>query len=244
MKTKINLGEHQIFVSPNDYRIDGDEYYRVTAILGVIAKHRLRTWMGKTGYAKAQKILDTRQAIGTHVHKLIECSLKGEPVNLGAYEREIQDDLKEFKNFKKEANLIPEALEINLWSKKFGYAGTGDYLGYYKTPINYLVATIKNGKRVKIPKFTKKSFVLGDWKTGKDIYPSYWLQLGAYINSLEELTGIKVDGAFIARIRDGRIFIKEKTYDEIMMEFPAFLAALELYEWRYKVGKYAFLKKR
>lgn len=244
MSNKINLGNHQIFVYPNRYQIDGESYHRVTAVLGVIAKHRLRNWMGKTGYAKAQKILDTRQAIGTHVHKLIECTLKSESINLGAYEKEIQDDLIEFNKFKKVAKLKPMSLELNLWSKKYKYAGTGDYLGKYISPEEYLVTEIINHKRVKNPKFTKSSIVIGDWKTGKDFYPTYWLQVGAYIVALEELTSIKVKGAFIARLRDGKIYVKEKTKEEIMKEFPAFLAALELYEWRYKTGKYSFLKKR
>jgi len=244
MSNKISIAKPQIFVSPKEYKIDGKSYYRVTTTLGIIAKHSLRNWMGKVGYAKANKILETRQAIGTHVHKLIECSLKGEATNLSSYEKEIQDGLMEFNEFKKLAKLKPEYLEQNLWSTKCGYAGTADYIGYYQTPMEYLAAKIIDHKRQKIPKFPKRSLVIGDWKTGKDIYQEYWLQVSAYAHAFEELTGIKVKGAFIARIRDGKIQVKEKTIKELEEIFPAYLAVLELYEWKYKLGKYSFLKKR
>jgi len=244
MNKKWEIKSGQVFVSPKDYKIDGKTYYRVTSVLGIIAKHSLRRWMGKVGHAKANKILETRQAIGTHVHKLIECLLKNEPINLGAYEQEIQDGLIEFKKFASAAKLEPQGLEQNLWSNEYGYAGTADYIGQYTSPIEYLASKIMKHKRVKVAKFSNSSFVIGDWKTGKDFYPTYWLQLAAYCHAFEELTGIKPDGAFIARIRDGKIQVKEKTIEELEKEFPAFVYAVGLYEWKYKLGKFTFLKKR
>ena len=244
MVKKLEIAKPVIFVSPKEYRIDGKVYYRVTTTLGVIAKHSLRNWMSKVGYAKANKILETRQAIGTHIHKLIEDSLNGELMNISSYEKEIQDGLLEFKKFKEVSSLKPKYLEQSLWSNEYGYAGTADYIGYYKSPIEYLASKIVDHKRQKIPKFEKKSLVIGDWKTGKDIYQEYWLQLAAYAHAFAELTGIKVKGAFIARIRDGKIQVKEKTMKELEEIFPVYLAVLELYEWKYKKGKYAFLKKR
>lgn len=238
------LKKQDVFVSPKSYKIEGKEYYRVTSILNIIAKHGLRKWIGNVGRKKASKILETRQAIGTHIHKLIELNLKKEPVNLGSYEKEIQDGLLEFDNFKVAAKLKPKLLEQPLWSNEHKYAGTPDYIGQYTTPVEYLAAEVINHKRVKIPKFEKGALVIGDWKTGKDIYQEYWLQITAYIKALEELTGIKVEGAFIAKIRDGKIQVKEKTRKELVAQFGAFLSALELYEWKYKLGKYSFLKKR
>lgn len=238
------LKKHDIFVEPKCYKIDGKEYYRVTSILGIIAKHGLRNWMGKVGHKKASKILESRQVLGTHVHKLVELTLQGKDINLGAYEQEIQDGLLEFNSFKKAAKLKPKLLEQPLWSNKHGYAGTPDYIGQYCTPIEYLAAEIINHKRVKKPKFEKSALVIGDWKTGKDIYQEYWLQITAYIKALEELTGIKAKGAFIARIHGGKIQVKEKTREELYKQFDAFISAINLYEWKYKLGKYAFLRKR
>jgi len=244
MNKKWKIKKAQIFVSPKDYKIDGKTYYRVTTTLGVLAKHGLRNWMGKIGCTKAEKILETRQVIGTHVHKLIELNLRGKPVNLGAYEQEIQNGMLLFDLFKKAAKLKPQALEQSLWSNLYGYAGTADYIGYYASPEEYLRSTIVNHKRVKVLKFEKSSLVIGDWKTGKDVYPEYWLQIAAYAKAFEELTRIKVDGGFICRIRDGKLQVLEKTIKELEAEFPAYLSAVDLYEWRYKLGKYEFLKKK
>ena len=44
----------------NEYKINGKAYHRVTVTLGIIAKHRLLSWMGKVGTAEANKILETR----------------------------------------------------------------------------------------------------------------------------------------------------------------------------------------
>lgn len=213
------------------YKLNGKEYHRVTHVLGIIAKHRLRKWVGKVGYKQSNKIMETRQVIGTHVHKLIELTLQNKKVNLGTYETEIREGMCKFYEFRDEAKLKPEGLEQRLWSNKHGYAGTADYVGYYTSPEKFLVRGHK-------PKFTKSSFVIGDWKTSKDIYPQYWLQLAAYCYAFKELTGITPKGAFICRIRDGTLKIKEKTWRELELEFSAFLAALELHEWKYRLNKY------
>lgn len=238
------LKKKHVFVSPKAYKIDGKEYYRVTSTLGIIAKHGIRKWIGKVGHAVAAKVLETRQAIGTHVHKLIELNLKGEAVNLGAYEQEIQDGLLEFDKFKVAAKLKPKLLEQPLWSNKYGYAGTPDYIGKYTSPVEYLASEIVNHKRVKAPKFPKGAVVIGDWKTGKDVYQEYWLQIAAYAQALRELTGIRVEGAFIARIRDGKIQVKEKSIEYLEAIFSAYISVIDVYEWKYMLGKYAFLRKR
>lgn len=221
-----------------EYTLDGKKYHRVTATISIIAKHSLRNWMGKVGYAKANKILETRQNIGTHVHKIIELTLQGKDVNLGSYELEIREGMCKFYEFQKLANLKPEGLEQRLWSNKYGYAGTADYIGYYTTPIKFLCGQIVNHKNVKLPKFKKESFVIGDWKTGRDIYPEYWLQAAAYSMAFKELTGIQVDGVFIAQIRNGKLRVKEKTWKELETIFKFYLSALELYKGKYQYKDY------
>lgn len=212
--------------TPKEYKLGGDTYKRVTTTLGIIAKPQLFSWAKRVGEAKANKILETRQAIGSHVHKLIEMALSGKDINLGSYELEIREGMCKFYEFQKIANLKPDALEQRLWSNKHGYAGTADYIGRYTSPKKFLV-------RGHPPKFEKEAFVIGDWKTAKSFYPSYWLQLAAYAMAFQELTGIKVDGVFIARIRDGQIKVKELTYSELKKLFPAYIHALELYKWKY-----------
>ena len=232
------------FESTNqNYRINGKQYPRVTATLGIIAKHRVDAWIKRIGHAKANQILETRQAIGVHVHKLIELTLKGEDCNLGGYELEIQEGMCKFYEFQQTASLKPDGLEQRLWSNKYGYAGTADFVGTYQSP-----PKIKTPKGVlqspflvrgRKPVFEKPAYVIGDWKTGKGFYPTYWLQLAAYAMAFKELTGVQVEGAFIARIRDGKLKVAEMTWSELELEFEAYIHALSLYEWQHKLGKYS-----
>jgi len=215
-------------VSDNEYQIDGKKYYRVTSTLGIIAKHRLMNWMKKVGEKEANQILATRQALGITVHKLIELTLKDEVYNLGTYETEIQEGLCKFYEFKQLANLVPDALEQRLWSNKYNFAGTADYIGKYKSTEKFLVNTRDEGKN---PKFKDGGYVVGDWKTSKDFYPTYWLQLGAYLVAFEELTGIELDGGFICLIRNGKLKIKEKTRKELLKDFEIYKHVIEVYKW-------------
>jgi hypothetical protein len=213
------------------YRIAGREYYRVTHVLSVVSKDQLQSWLAKVGQKQANQIIETRQVIGTHVHKLIELHLQGKKVNLGTYETEIREGMCKFYEFSKHAELKAEALEQRLWSNTYGYAGTADYIGNYVSPTKFLV----RGHEAKFP---NKSFVVGDWKTSKDIYPQYWMQIAAYCYAFKELTGITPDGGFICRIRNGTIRVKEKTWPELALEYKAFLAALEIHKWKYRLGEY------
>lgn len=222
----------QIFVpadfesTPYEYMIGGKKYPRVTTTLGVVSKHRIDNWKKSIGYAQAAKILETRQAIGIHIHKLIELTLKKEDYNLGTYETEIQEGLCKFYEFNKVAELVPEALEQRLWSNEHNYAGTADYIGYYRNPDKRFLV------RGHEPKFTKKAFVIGDWKTAKAFYPSYWCQLAAYAMAFKELTGIQVEGGFVCRIRDGKLKVKEMTWDEMVKSFEVYKAVLTVYHFR------------
>jgi hypothetical protein len=217
----------ECFVNKDHYLIKGKKYLRVTSTLSVISKPGLLAWFQRVGEYEAKRVLEKRQVLGTKVHKLIELTLKGEKIDLDNYEQEIKEDLLLFKEFRKQAHLKTEALEQKLWSNQYGYAGTSDYIGYYTTPKDFLL-------RGHEPKFTKSSFVIGDWKSSRDIYPEYWLQLAAYVVAFEELTGIKPDGAFICQLRYGKIRVDEKTYEELMTYFRIYKSVLVLYDWKHK----------
>jgi len=214
-------------VDNKNYRIDGKDYNRVTQILNIIAKPGITSWAARVGRKKVEAVIKRRCDLGTTVHNLFERTLKGESFNLGNYETEIQTDLNLFDEFKINTCLEPEALEQNVWSNEYEYAGTIDYVGEYQSCAKYMVRGHKT-------KFAKGARVLGDWKTSADIYKTYWLQAAAYLVAFEELTGIKLAGAFIVQFRNGKIRVKEMTYDELMVEFEAFKHALGLYRWEHK----------
>lgn len=225
------------FVSTDlEYHLNGRDYSRVTASLNIIAKPGIRAWAAREGKKKVEAVLKRRCEIGTIVHRLFEWTLKGKKFNLGNYEAEIRTDLNLFDEFVMNTYIDPEALEQRVWSNTHGYAGTADYIGKYKSFDKYLVRGHK-------AKFTKESKVLGDWKTSADIYPQYWLQMAAYVVAFEELTGIKLGGAFIAQFRNGKIRVKEMTYDELMLEFEGYLHALGLYDWQRKQGIWSNVKR-
>lgn len=228
-KWKIILPE-DFEVDGKNYRIEGKKYPRVTQILNIIAKPGITSWAARVGRKKVEAVIARRCELGTTVHNLIERTLKKQSFNLGTYEKEIQTDMTLFDEFKINTCLEPEGLEQNLWSNKHGYAGTADYIGQYKSFLKYMVRGHK-------AKFTKEARVLGDWKTSADIYKGYWLQMAAYIVAFEELTGERLEGAFIVQFRNDKIRVKEKTYAELMEEFKVFLHAFAVYKWEHKKVK-------
>ena len=224
-KWKIDIPK-DLTVDSKGYTIDGKKYVRVTRSLGVISKPGLLTWFQSVGKRKADSIMKNRQILGTKVHSLFEKLLKGEEIYTETYNQEVQLDVRLFKNFMAKCIVKPEALEQRLWSETLGYAGTADYVGKYKSNEEFMV-------RGWDTKFKKGSLVIGDWKTSRDIYDEYWLQLAAYCWAFYELTGIKVKGAFIAQFRGGKIRVKEKTWDELMEDLEVYKSVLILYRWKY-----------
>lgn len=216
------------YVDRKDYTINGHKYSRVTRVLGIIAKHGLAAWYRKVGEKRAKQIIETRQVIGTKTHKLFELMLQKKKFDLSTYEEEIQDNVALFKDFKKNTKLVPHAMEQKLWSNKHKYAGTADYIGMYTSYPDYLI----RGHEARFP---KGALVVGDWKTSKAIYKDYWLQLAAYVWAFYELTGIKVEGAFIAQFRFGKLKIDEKSWDELIEIFEAFKAANIVFRWVYNI---------
>lgn len=225
---KINLPD-DVVVDRTGYILNGKKYARVTRTLGVISKPGLLAWYQNVGKRKAEQVIKNRQGLGTRVHKLFELTLLGKKYSLDNYEQEIKTDVELFKEFRKECKLDDYVLEQKLWSDQFEYAGTADYFGKYTSSDEYRI-------RGHASKFLKGGFVVGDWKTSTAIYPEYWLQLAAYAWAFYELTNIKLDGAFIAQFRYGKVRVEERTWDELMELFEVYKCVLGLYKWKYKNG--------
>ena len=207
------------------YDINGKSYCRVTNTLSIIAKNGLFGWYMAVGKKRAEKIIKDRQVLGTHVHSIFEKILKEEKYETANLNEEIKEDIKLFKIFKYNTELEPEGLEQRLWNDEYGYAGTADFIGKYSTWKPYCVRGHDRG--------FKNSRVILDWKTSRDIYDDYWLQLAAYVYAFWKLTGIKLDGGAIAQFRNGQIKVKERTWDELMDYFEIYKSALKIYKWKY-----------
>jgi hypothetical protein len=209
------------------YTLNGKSYCRVTNTLSVIAKNGLFGWYMKVGKQKAQAIIKNRQVLGTKVHSIFEHILKGDYEEEEISNEEIKECIRGFKIFKYNTSLEPEGLEQRLWNDKYGYAGTADFIGKYTTWKPYCVRGHDRG--------FENDLVIGDWKTSRNIYDDYWLQMAAYAYAFYKLTGIKPKGAFIAQFRNGQIKVKERTWDELMKEFEVYKSVLTVYKWKYKI---------
>lgn len=205
----FNIVEPDEFLCEKDhYLIDGKKYWRVTQVKNVIKNAGLVAWQVSVGKKKSNEIMKKRADFGTRMHKLFQLILNNKKVKAKNYEKETQDTLRLFDEFLDEHDVQPELIEQHLWSYMFGCAGTADFIGYLD-----------------------KKLMIGDWKSSKDIYPEYWLQLAAYMVMFEELTGKKPDGCFILQIRDNKKKLEIKTYDEMRKEFDVFMACLKIFLW-------------
>ena len=231
VKVKWEIGKPDLSVDGKGYTIDGKRYCRVTRTLSIIAKNGLVGWYMRVGKAGAEKIIKNRQILGTKAHKIFEDMVLGKKVDTSEMIDELQMDARLFKNFNAKCIGKVDKTEQHLWSEDYGYAGTCDYIGNYKSNADWLV---HENRKAPVPRFEKMSFVIGDWKTSRDIYDDYWLQLAAYVWAFYERTGIKVKGAFIVQFRSGKIRIKERTWDELMETFEVYKSVLILYRWKFK----------
>lgn len=231
-KTWVIKDPSDFMCGNNHYQINGAKYYRVTKIKGVINKVGLNNWRAKSDYNETEKYMRARGRVGTTVHKIFQKILEGKNVDITKFEEEIQEDMRLFWNFVDNCNLQPESLEQHLWSVIMGTAGTADYLGWYKSYIEYLPTRGrgKNKEHVE-PKFPKLSHVIGDWKTSPKIYNDFWLQLASYVFTFEEQTNIRLDGAFIAQFRDNKMLVEEKTYEELKPYIMLFRQCVDIFKF-------------
>jgi len=193
----------------------------VTEILSVIAKPALIYWAAKTAAKNALEnpFLSLEEAIssiykrkteaadkGKDVHKVIANLLQGNEIQVS---NPTAPYLKAFQKFKK---TIPCRLLLSekvVYSKKYGYAGTLDFL----------------------TKFRDNTLWILDFKTGKNIYPQESaLQLIAYKEALEEMypKNKKVDKLGVIHLKPDGTF----SLNEVFAPFEIFLAAKQLFDWQ------------
>ena len=236
---ELNIVEPDEYICESShYLINGEKYWRVTQVKGMINKPGLNVWRARSNYSDTQKYMHLRANFGSKMHKLFEYKLQGKSVNPDNYdEQELKDDLELFDSVMINCKLQAGLLEQHLWSTEHGIAGTADYIGDYTSYSKYLPKKGRGRNRKPIEaKFEDGAFVIGDWKSSPGIYGDFWLQLAAYAVMLYDITGVKVDGAFIARFRpDGKgedVEIQEKTWDELMEYWKLMKACIVLFEAR------------
>ena len=219
------------------YTVDGVRHVRVTTALNVISKPALVPWAIRETTNKMRAVMEA--SVNTTIDPVwIEEALKaakeypdeardaaaakGTAIHEAIYKWQVlgerPDDpvvgqaVRAYDEWKAKTPMEVAASELTVWSPSDQYAGTID----------------------QVCRNAAGHWSVIDFKTG-GAYPEAALQVAAYSNALEELTGIPVDDAWILRIprdqpADGspQFFTKYMNSDHIQDNFEAFRNALYL----------------
>jgi len=219
------------------YEANGKIVFGVTSITGVLDKPALMYWSANMGAEYADKVLvpgmvidelnkpaiiegiktafrkKSKEAadIGTAVHKYLEdylnAGINGEPLPEMPVNKHIKNAILAFLEWTKENKVKFVSAERKVYSKKHGYAGTLDALGYV------------NGK-----------LAIVDFKTSSGIYPEMFIQTSAYAQAVNEEDGTEIKDCYIVRVpKDGSEFEVQKD-DHLDLNFKSFLGCLENYK--------------
>jgi hypothetical protein len=212
---RLEVGEERY------YQVDGLTLPSVSTVLRVIAKPNLVSWARRTTLTVVRQLLEEGLSIevalalaeveperqrdaaaqrGGLVHEAIACAIKKGSYAAGEEDPRVRAAL----SFLTDYGLDCVAVELMVWSLRHRYAGTID-----------LVARQADG-----------ALTLVDWKTG-GIWVEASLQVAAYVVALEELTGRRVEEAYVVGLR-------ERGYEAKRVNLPlakeGFLAALALWK--------------
>jgi hypothetical protein len=206
------------------YNKAGDVVPGTTTVIKILDKPALLPWVAKmTREGKDwTKVRDSAGDVGTLSHYLIECDIKGIPVDktyIGDFGQN-QIDLAEscylaFLEWKKgfgDFTLI--CSEKELVSEQYQYGGTIDYV---------LLKTFPGGEQ---------SVIMIDFKTGSGIYEEHLIQAGAYENLWNENANQpenKISEKYILRLgkEDGAFDCKK--LGDLSREFEIFKHCLAIY---------------
>jgi hypothetical protein len=179
----------------------------------------------RLGKQKAhQKALEKAGDIGGQAHRFIEWKLRTELLQDVGPSPEIGPEaaiaVNAWQEWRETVNLKPLAVESQVVSKTYGYAGTTDYLCAEVNGIETLV----------------------DWKTSKAIFPEMFLQAAAYWSAVREMQVGNPQQALIVRLPKT---VEQPGFEVVPVEdlpgkFQTFLHVFEL--WKYLQAEDKYLK--
>ena len=155
----------------------------------------------------AERKTAAANAIGTAFHAAIDGAVMplARVRKMWDIWRGLGGDLQSFKSIKS---------ELHVWSTLHKYHGTFDAIGTLGI---------------------SPELILFDWKTSAKIYPGMALQLAAYANAYEEMTGVKLKRGIIVLVSkdkpDHKLIVKEYKLDKLKFrEFLQRKKEMEAYE--------------
>lgn len=219
------------------------QFISVTSVLRVIHSDALMGWAVKVTAERAVEMADvlpklvaadregvlktlkgarwvkTAAQLGSLVHECVDAYSKGK--SMPAYTPEAAPYIHAFLMFCEDHKPDFKFNEVTVYNRSLGYAGTTDWIG-----------TIDGGP-----------LAIGDWKSGKAIYPDVALQLSAYANGeFMDIAGAEeplpqIEEAYAVRLG-------KSEYEVVPVKLSAeawrsFQAALELVRWKERYEKYA-----
>lgn len=176
-KSGKKIKAHIIYKNRAEKRVPG-----VTTIIGILNKPLLVGWANRLGLQgiNSQGYVSDKADIGTLVHEMMFCDLKGIDVNTSFYtaiQIEIaKQSFNKYLNWKKRYLIEPIILEEGMVSEKYQFGGTID---------NYCLLD--------------GVLTLIDYKTSKALYSEHFIQVSAYRQLLRE-NGYKVKNSAILRV--------------------------------------------
>lgn len=127
---------------------------------------------------------DKRADRGTRIHDLAEL-LISDPSAVAEVDADIADDVQGHVDFMDATGAVPIFTERSVGSRRYGYAGRLDYLGYLPN----LPALLHAQGDERWRQYREEDVHLVDWKTTKAIFPEVGLQCAAYARAEFSTTG-------------------------------------------------------
>jgi len=206
---------HTVYKTEDGTRVPG-----VTTVIGVLNKPALVDWAWREGLAQRdyKATRDTAASIGTLLHYLIMCDLTGQTPETDEYSKADIDKaetcLIKWWDWKDVHTLEAKLVETPLVSDVLGFGGTPDWFGLLDA----------------VP-------TLLDFKTGKGIYPEYFIQLAAYQALLRE-RGFSPQSLRILRLgRDESEGFEERVILQIGKQWQVFQHCLAIYQLQKDIKK-------
>lgn len=200
---KPNLTQGKItraeFDHTHFYFVDGEYMPGVTSILDEASPtgYGLKQFFLNHTAADAEEIRSESAEFGSRMHGLYEQLLNGVELDVHDEEIKVLKHLMAFKSWHDDFKPKDTRSEMMVYSKKYWYAGTLDFVGSHE------------GQRW-----------LVDFKTSSAIHFNHEIQLVAYRQAYEEMTGEKIDKLGI--LRTGTKHKSGYEFKEITREFQDF----------------------
>ncbi len=195
---------------------DGTRVPGATTIVGVLDKPALVAWANRLGLdgIEVDKYRDALADVGTCVHHMILCDIKGEQPDLSMFAPQVVDLAENsyisYLNWRKAHKVEPILCEQPLVSAVHRFGGTPDFIGTVDGMLE-----------------------IGDFKSGSGIYAEHFHQVAGGYLLLAEEHGYKVEQVRLIRIpRDETEGFEEHTrpIGDCLLNREMFLLCRRIYE--------------